>query len=815
MRVLALLSASAVLAAAIGGLAEGVLTHIGAAVGLWLCVSPGFAGLAGLLWIAGRVLKRQRASDAGRHWSGLAVGGWGLALLIAWQRLGMAWAMGAVRDLGLVSSILSGWIALGAAGLLGLGLLAFGPLRRARAAPIVAVAGVVALGLALWGPLRALTKDIPLAPLIALLAGVGATLGVQALIARRRPPTGCLIAAVATALGVGAWGLTQYAHRAQVRQPVLARQTLARWVGQRLSALADADGDGRSALFGGGDCDDANPAVHPWAFDVPGNGVDEDCDGADLTLQPPAPPALEQHHPLPQALRRRWNLLLVSVDTVRADRLTLYGHDRPTSPHLDALAHNGLVFERAYTPANSTRLAMPAMFAGRAVGDLDADLWGRDLVLRPSNRLLFERLRTAGWRTEAALPVQLRDGTWFGPGSGFDDYAGLPEASIKTTSVPALVDDVRGRLTRLSQTAHPWAVWVHFVEPHAPYAPHAAHDFGSDPIDRYDAEIAAVDAGLGQLVAHLEALGLADSTLIVYTADHGEEFDEHGRRHHGKQVFEESARVPWVIHVPGADAVRVPAPVSLIDLPATLTNLMGVAPSAAYGGVSHVSALTGAAPDWDRGVYLESAFDGFATRAHQRGWVRWPYKAIVDLRSGLEALYDLEDDPHEARNLRFEEPATWTRLSREFSNKYRAFRARQLRQVLARAVVDAAPAGLDGAPTRIAPGLTWLGHRLDTQQFKGRAPHRLRFWIKADGPKRPRIRLIMSVYDAQGRRIRQQNSEPFLDLYPSDAWADGQTLEVTRFLRYSTRYPRPLRVQLRLMAEGETIMGPLDVGRVR
>ena len=815
MRILALLSASAVLAATIGGLFEGLLTHLGASVGLWLCVSPAFMLLGGLLIAAGLLAQRQRSADGGRFWAGLAVTGWGLVGLVQWLRLGVIWAMQSVQDLGLVAPLLSGWIVLGAGSLLALSVPAFIRIRRTRGAPAIAGAGILALGATLWGPFRALTKDIPPAPLLGLMAGVGLTVVTFVLVSRRRIRLRFIAPVLVGALGLGAWGVLQYAQHAEVRQPIRGRRTLARWIGLRLGALADADGDGRSALFGGGDCDDTNPAIHPWAYDVPGNGVDEDCDGADLVVQPIVQRALEQHHPLPAALNRRWNLLFVSVDTVRADRLTLYGHDRPTSPQLDALANAGLVFERAYTPANSTRLAMPAMFAGRAVGDLEADMWGRNLVLRPDNRLLFDRLRSAGWRTEAALPVQLRDGMWFGPSTGFDAYAGLADATIKDVSVPALVNDVGARLDRLSQTDDPWALWVHFVEPHAPYRAHPEHDFGTAPIDRYDAEIASVDQGLGQLVARLKALNLADSTLIVFTADHGEEFDEHGRRHHGKQVFDESARVPWVIHVPGAASVRVPAPVSLIDLPATLTNLMGVAPAPAYGGVSHVSLLNGDAPQWDRGIYLESAFDGFSTREHQRGWVRWPHKAIVDLRSGLEALYNLEADPLETHNLRLDEPEIWQRLADELAAKTHGFRANQLRQVLARAVVDAPPPRINGKRQPIAPGLTYLGHTIDTVPFKGRAPYRLRFWLKADGPKRPRMRLILRVFDAHGTRIRQQNSEPFLDMYPSDAWADGQVLEVTRFLRYSARYARPLTVELRLMADGETILAPITVGRIR
>lgn len=820
MKSLLVLLSSAALSLTLAGLIEGLL--IGAplaSVGLWVCLLPVMMAIVGGVALAAHLpVVRWLKANPASGWAAIAWFGLGLAALGAWTALGTDLAMTRLQDLGLMQPILTGWVMAGAALVLFVIIQAFAPTRMLAARGRLWTWGMAALSLGaviftLSGPIQSVAKDIPLEPAGSFAGALVLALGLWML--RARLPLRMLLVASVASLAVGGWGLAWYSIDPGARAAVMRHMSVSRGVARGLERLTDGDGDGYSARFGGRDCDDANPAIGPHAHDVPDNGIDEDCDGADLQISPVSE-TLELHHPLPLALQMpdpqtRWNLLFVTVDTVRADRLSLYGHDRATTPVLSKLAQNGLIFERAYTPNNSTRLALPAMMAGRMIGDLDGDYWGRDLVLRPTNDLIFERLKRAGWRTEAVLPEQLRDSMWFGLGRGFDTYLGVKRATIKGRSAKPLTNKALQRVDRLVAKGEPWALWVHYLEPHEPYLKSPDFDFGDATLDRYDGEIATVDKHLGRIVERLEALGVADKTLILYTADHGEEFGDHGRRHHGKQLFDESVRVPWILHVPGAKSVRVPAPVSLIDIPATLTNLMGVTPTPSFGGLSQAHQLTGAEPDWDRLVLLETSYNPYNVRSHLTGALRWPYKAMLNPKTGVESLYNLQADPLERDDLRRAAAHIWEELGEAISSALRGWTANRLSQVLARAL---GTAPIEAQPQPIVDGLTLMGTRLDTVSYPGRKADRLRLWVRADGEEHPDLKIRISSYDADGRRVRNTTSSPLVGLYPSSAWAPGSVIEIHRQLRYPARVKRPMTVKLSLIVKGKTALGPLVVGSI-
>lgn len=308
----------------------------------------------------------------------------------------------------------------------------------------------------------------------------------------------------------------------------------------------------------------------------------------------------------PDAPLRGFNLVVVNVDTLRADHLGFHGYPRPTSPFLDRLAAQGVVFERAISNSSITRESVAALLTGRLPSASGSAGW--NAAPAPGSAHLGERLAAAGYRTGFfSNTVMLKDPAFT---RGFEEVQHLPARW-----------DLSGEGPRLSERAlrfvaeaggAPFALYLHYLDPHAPYdpareflarftreelppnldlyrdvEPHLAAlragGFGpGDPrfdamVLRYDAEIAATDAAIEQLVTGLGAAGVLDRTLLVVTSDHGEEFLEHGFVEHGWTLFEESIHVPLLFHAPAALApARTRVRVSQVDVLPTLAGLLGL-----------------------------------------------------------------------------------------------------------------------------------------------------------------------------------------------------------------------------------------------
>ena len=367
------------------------------------------------------------------------------------------------------------------------------------------------------------------------------------------------------------------------------------------------------------------------------------------------------------------NVLFVTVDTLRADRLPAYGRKDVKTPTIDALAARGVLFERCETAAPLTLPSHTTIFSGtvplhHGVRDNGAFTVPAELPL------LAELFHAGGYATAAFVSAFVLDSRWK-LNRGFDTYFDQFDTrqanliSISDIERPAgeTVDAVLDWLGRRDKTK-PFFLWAHFYDPHAPYAP--PPPFADEYKDRpYLGEIAYVDSELGRLIRALGAQGLADRTAIVFAGDHGESLGDHGEDGHGFFVYEATLHVPLVFVPPvsrGGRATRRREIVSLVDVMPTVTELAGLPIPAGVQGRSLVPLLSGSGRFEARPVYSETWYPRF-----HFGWS--DLAALQDgryklIESTSPELYDLAADPGEKVNLATRDKERYLALKRQLTS---------------------------------------------------------------------------------------------------------------------------------------------------
>ena len=415
------------------------------------------------------------------------------------------------------------------------------------------------------------------------------------------------------------------------------------------------------------------------------------------------------------------NVILIAIDTLRADHLSCYGYRRLTSPHIDRIAREGVLFSECFSAYIPTHPGFTTMFTGRDVFTHQVICQGSPKVeLDPEIKTLAEILQEQGYLTASVDNL----GRWFSRGFEiWEKYSWERDPTVPWRKAEAVNTAVLPTLEKVTTTGRPFFLFLHYWDPHTPYLPpppfdHMFYSSGKekdpsnhsmDPIwedyealkyyfaqwmggvtdiefpdAQYDAEIAYCDTALARIFTRLEELSLMKDTLLILTSDHGEELHEHEGcwyDHHG--LYETNLRVPLIMRCPGRlpAGKRVKGFVRLEDLAPTVLDFLGLSHLAEAEQMEGASTLplisrsTRSTKGLCSEMYLaESSW------MRKRGWRTRDWKLIVSLEDPFHLapieLYDMRNDPMETKNVADERPAVVEQLQKRMET-WRAQRMKE------------------------------------------------------------------------------------------------------------------------------------------
>jgi len=386
-----------------------------------------------------------------------------------------------------------------------------------------------------------------------------------------------------------------------------------------------------------------------------------------------------------------YNVILIGIDTWRADHLSSFGYDRLTMPSVDTLASQGFRFINAYSTTSWTLPSFLSILT--SLYQSSHGVVSSEYKLAPCHVTLAEILRNEGYSTAGFISGTYLKRT-FGFDQGFDKY----EESVTSAQLIKTYDDVTSaRVTRLvedwlrSNYTRPFFIFAHYWDPHFDYIPPAPFDTIFDPdytgkidgrnfmsnpevrpdmdprdlshiVALYDGELRWTDSNLSHLFRTLEDLGILDRTIIVLVGDHGEEFFEHGGKGHRNTLYNEVIHVPIVFWLPRIQGRVVQTPVSTVDIVPTILDLIGIEPPQAGDGISLTPLMGLGSSDTKppRGRPIYSELSTFLACM-----IRGDWKIIHDSKANTWELYDIATDYGETTNLAAEMPDTLANLRSE------------------------------------------------------------------------------------------------------------------------------------------------------
>ncbi|MGC6415750.1 MAG: sulfatase-like hydrolase/transferase [Bradymonadia bacterium] len=460
------------------------------------------------------------------------------------------------------------------------------------------------------------------------------------------------------------------------RQPIIAFSI------DVLRSMTDFDRDDYSSLLSGGDCAPFDASRNPGVPEIAGNGIDDNCLYGDAKLSEPVdvqgaastPPSKGDS----QNVRPKTSIVLITVDTVRADHMSIYGYKRRTFPQLERYITEATVFDRAYSSSAWTSLTISSLMRGlyprhlkwtpvyetnrfRLLRDPDSELEEKEKVRmtftmplddpRPS---LAQVLQAEGYYTAAIVNDGYSDflSERMGVAAGFDRFESMDDRPRKKRNVRGTITEAMKILRERPRGQH-FFLWVHVFGPHDPSSRHSVSpQYGKSVVDKYDHELHQADFQLGRLLRYLRTYERRGEVSTVITSDHGELFFSK-RRYHGVKLDEGSIRVPLVISSPGWPSGRTEVLASSVDLMPTMLAMAGVEPRPASDGddltpyvLGHKSAnqRIRVAETWHlrkdgvRKKDLVAAFDG-------------RYKAVYDRLKNVTKVIDQWDKRKRPRNL--------------------------------------------------------------------------------------------------------------------------------------------------------------------